>query len=86
MVWEGGLIILDDIYGQPLKSSLQKVEPFVETNVICQVSLKVDVTDIYLNGHAMNIYLLGSKSPFLLFMFTKEASSLKVSFPNCTGV
>ena len=67
------------------KSSLQKVEPFVETNVICQVSLKVDVTDIYLNGHAMNIYLLGSKSPFLLFMFTKEASSLKVSFPNCTG-
>ena len=73
-----------DIYGQPLKSSLQKVESFVETNVICQVTLKVDVTDIYLNGHAMNIYLLGSKSLFLLFMFTKEASSLKVSFPNCT--
>ena len=77
---------MDDIYGQPLKSSLQKVEPFVETNVICQVSLKVDVTDIYLNRHAMNIYLLGSRSPFLLFMFTKEASSLKVNFPNCTSV
>ena len=54
--------------------------PFVEPILICQVSLKVDVTDIYLNmnRHAMNIYSEYKKGPDFL---VDTRYQLKMHFP-----